>query len=260
MDRDNNSSLQFVDTLVRGKLTAIAGGGGKTSCMIFLADLCRKVGLQVLITTTTHLQMPTERDYGYDTLHIGNMLPKGERDGGSTTFWYNTVIVEKQRVSGPDPEQISKVSAVGVFDRILVEVDGSRGRPLKVPGANEPVIPEGTDTVIGVIGLECLGKPADSNTVHRIDQYQHITGEIPGSIIKLETLAALTKADNGIFKGAPDQAEKILFLNQADTVTEACRNSLADFFLSRVYSINAVVVAALQPEAVIYDYKVRNKL
>jgi len=263
MDREKSSKIQYIDTLTAGRLTAIAGGGGKTACMVSLAGFCSEAGYRVLMTTTTHLQIPSERIYGYDMLHIGNSIPEipsGMGDGGSTTFWYNSEIVKKQRVSGPDPEQITKVSNLGNFDRIFVEVDGSRGRPLKIPGENEPVIPAGTDTVIGIIGLECLGKPADSSTVHRIDKYQNVTGENPGSVITLETLAAAAKADNGIFKDAPKQAGRILLLNQADTVDETCRSSLAGFFLNRIPVIEAVFIVALQPTTVIYDYKVRNQL
>ena len=43
--------------------------------------------------------------------------------------------------------------------RILCEGDGSKRLPIKLPKDGEPVFFPKTDTVIGVIGLSCLGKP-----------------------------------------------------------------------------------------------------
>ena len=44
-------------------------------------------------------------------------------------------------------------------DLTLLEADGSRRKPMKVPAEREPVILPECDLVLGVIGLSCLGKP-----------------------------------------------------------------------------------------------------
>ena len=44
---------------------------------------------------------------------------------------------------------------------MLVEADGSRRLPLKVPRAGEPVIPDNTDMILCLNGLTSLGKWAE---------------------------------------------------------------------------------------------------
>ncbi len=48
---------------------------------------------------------------------------------------------------------------------ILVEADGSRGLPFKVPRHGEPVIPSSATHVAVVMGLAALGRPAGPDTV-----------------------------------------------------------------------------------------------
>ena len=45
-------------------------------------------------------------------------------------------------------------------DVILVEADGSKRLPVKVPGPKEPVIPENSDQILCIYGLGALGKQA----------------------------------------------------------------------------------------------------
>ena len=51
--------------------------------------------------------------------------------------------------------------------RILCEGDGSKRLPIKLPKDGEPIFFPKTDTVIGVIGLSCLGKPIISQNCHK---------------------------------------------------------------------------------------------
>ena len=39
---------------------------------------------------------------------------------------------------------------------VLVEADGAKGKPCKVPADFEPVIPDECDIVIGVMGMDAL--------------------------------------------------------------------------------------------------------
>ena len=58
-------------------------------------------------------------------------------------------------------------TAVKEADITLIEADGSRGMPAKIPADYEPVIPENIDEIHIVIGMSALGKPA-SKVVHRL--------------------------------------------------------------------------------------------
>lgn len=52
---------------------------------------------------------------------------------------------------------------------ILVEADGSRQLPWKIPAVWEPVLPQKTTHTIIVLGAQILGKPLLSSWVHRIE-------------------------------------------------------------------------------------------
>lgn len=47
----------------------------------------------------------------------------------------------------------------GLSDVLLIEADGAKRLPLKVPEEWEPVIPELVDLLIGVVGMDALGEP-----------------------------------------------------------------------------------------------------
>ena len=53
-------------------------------------------------------------------------------------------------------------------DLVLIEADGSRSLPLKFPREQEPVIPDNTDEILVVCGLNGLGRPA-REVCHRLD-------------------------------------------------------------------------------------------
>ena len=69
-----------------------------------------------------------------------DVLPKRERSLSGTGSFY---------------EKAGKLA-----DVILVEADGSKRLPVKVPGPKEPVIPENSDQILCIYGLGALGKQA----------------------------------------------------------------------------------------------------
>ena len=94
--------------------------------------------------------------------------------------------------------------------RIVCEGDGSRRMPVKIPRQGEPVLYPGTDTVIGVIGLSCLGQPASEClfgwTAAKLKNDVRITPDI---------LAQIALSGQGLRKGVTTQHYHVLF-NQAD--------------------------------------------
>jgi probable selenium-dependent hydroxylase accessory protein YqeC len=85
---------------------------------------------------------------------------------------------------------------------------------VKAPGPHEPVLPPGTDLVVGVVGLDCLGRAMDGRTVHRPELFSRVTGCAPGAPIEWEHLAALCRHPDGLFKGAA--SARAVLLNKVD--------------------------------------------
>lgn len=140
-------------------ITCVVGSGGKTTYIHELANAYKKQGKSVFITTTTHMY---------------------KEPGTLVTDDPNEIIAclnENQfAFAGMACEEDSKIQALSLetfhqiipyADEILIEADGSRGLPLKVPGPSEPVILPECDCVIVVSSLHALKKPAH-DVIHRL--------------------------------------------------------------------------------------------
>ncbi|WP_025437065.1 selenium cofactor biosynthesis protein YqeC [Peptoclostridium acidaminophilum] len=200
----------------KGELISIVGGGGKTSIMMRLAKELKAAGKRVLITTTTAIYVPGGRSI--DRLLLGKSSFKeyiflsSPTDGITAAAKFSDGV----KLKGFEPGLIDSIRDLGIFDFILVEADGSRGAPIKAPGEHEPVIPMATDRVIGVIGLDCMGKKIYSQHVHRSEPFCKITGCAAGDYVSPWMVARLIESEKGLFKGAPKGSKKYVFLNKAE--------------------------------------------
>jgi molybdenum cofactor cytidylyltransferase len=195
---------------------AIVGGGGKTTALF---QLGRQLPGRVWLSTTTHLG--TDQLGGADRHFIVNTV-----DENAIQQWLQQRVTlltgeftPDDRVKGPGNEALDRIfqaaRARGIS--LVIEADGSRSRPLKAPGENEPATPALSEVVITVVGLSVVGKPFSEATVHRVEPFKMITGLELGEIITLNSIAKVLIHPLGGLKNAPTQARKIALLNQADT-------------------------------------------
>ena len=147
-------------------VTALIGGGGKTTLLYTLAEELRRRGT-VIITTSTHIQRPEQYP----------VLPEGGKDAITAALSENDVVC----VAGRSPE--GKLSAPALpfellselADYVLVEADGSKRLPLKAHASHEPVIPREANQVICVVGASGLNHPA-AEKVHRPERFMALSG------------------------------------------------------------------------------------
>ena len=191
----------------------VVGAGGKTSLLHRLAEEYRARGRKVLLTTTTKMYLPKE--YAALNRSAEEILACLERDSFVTAG--TTVSEEKM---GPLPLEIWK-DVVREADVVLVEADGSRRFPLKVPGAGEPVLPAECDFLIEVEGLSGIGQPLEK-VCHRLEQATKLLG-CPGTQTVTEKMAAqLAKRGYQRFS-----ISGCYFFNQADCLSEEQKNKIA---------------------------------
>ena len=204
---------------------ALVGAGGKTSVLFALAEELAGLGFGALLTTTTQIFDPRGEGRSFDRLELvpamALPLPPGTgaepgivpgRPGQRVVLAAEAMATGKLR--GIHPSRVAGLARDWPF--VLVEADGSRGLPLKAPGDHEPVLPAQAGLVLGLIGLSCLGRPMDATTVHRPERFGPVAGCAAGEPIRPEHLLALTRSRDGLFKGAPAGARRVLLLNQAD--------------------------------------------
>ena len=136
-------------------LTALIGGGGKTSTMYALADYLKTRG-SVIVCTSTHILCPPQYPYAariHTSLGTGQIISTGIRDG--------------QKLTAPT-QSFEELKSLA--DYVLVEADGSRQLPLKAHAPHEPVIPQHAEKVLALIGIDGLGKPI-CEAAHRPERY-----------------------------------------------------------------------------------------
>ena len=140
-------------------IISFIGSGGKTTCIKEYLSEYRKKGKTVLITTTTHMRIENDTliDPSYQQIQE-EVKRKGFAMAGNR---YDT-----EKIKALDPHVLSQ--AKKEIDVILIEADGSKGKPLKVPADYEPVIDQETDQIVLITSMKGLGHRVDE-VVHRYD-------------------------------------------------------------------------------------------
>ncbi|MBE0449762.1 MAG: putative selenium-dependent hydroxylase accessory protein YqeC [Clostridia bacterium] len=222
-------------------MVSIIGGGGKTTTIYRLGKLL-SVNHMVLVTSTTAMFRPGPDQV--DEIYF-NELPDFKPDAKGVMGFFSHVHKENdQKVKGVEPCVLDAF----ILDKrpmiILNEADGAKHRPIKAHSVREPVIPEKSDIVIVVLGLDGLGKPVSEEWIHRIGEFRRITGAGSNENIDSDHLISLISHPDGLSKDIPDQAEVILLLNKLSLLEVDM--DFKKFFEALPSWISAIVVAEME--------------
>jgi len=187
-------------------VVSIVGAGGKTTLMFSLARLLGSKS-KVLVTTTTKIYVPNPGQYDFMAIGSSN-FDKYNRMPANGIYIYGNAVSDENKILGLSTEDVDSLALL--FDYVLVESDGARGKLIKGWGGNEPVICSSTTHTVGVLNLNALGLTADEENVHRLDEFLKITGAQRHEKINIEHLASLVFHKDGLFKYS--RGEKILYL------------------------------------------------
>lgn len=190
---------------------AVVGGGGKTSLIFRLTEELTASGKKVIVSTTTHMAYEPSRPFAQD-----GDLETAEKK----LMRFGYVIAghkeENGKISTLSQDQLLKLKAL--CDVMLIEADGAKHMPIKVPEEWEPVIPGFADLVISVIGLDCLGKPI-RETAHRMERTADFLRKSMDAPVTPEDVIKIASSICGLFKDVEDRTYRV-YLNKADTVKE----------------------------------------
>ncbi|MDI9502187.1 MAG: putative selenium-dependent hydroxylase accessory protein YqeC [Tissierellia bacterium] len=181
---------------------AFAGGGGKTSSLYRLAAEYAAKGERVCVSTTTRMEKPDG-----NWLSARRDLPQDPVPG---KVYVAGADVHPVKIGPPDFLD----ALPQLFDRVLLETDGAKRMPVKVPAENEPIVPPWTDALVVVAGLSALEKPLQE-VCFRIRQVTEILNKSPEDTLGVQDLATLLREGYGkpwlsCYPGG-------IVLNQADT-------------------------------------------
>lgn len=180
-------------------LTALVGSGGKTTLLYRLAQELSEKG-RVLVATSTHILPP---------VHIPVVQVVQQAASGSLCVG---MPCENGKLTAPQQPFAELVQRA---DFVLVEADGSAGRPLKAHAPHEPVIPEIAARVITVVGASGIGRPI-AEAVHRPAIFSALAGTT-----ELATAAAVARVLEREALG------DFVLINQADAADRADIAALA---------------------------------
>ena len=201
---------------------AVCGSGGKTTLVKGLAKKYANENKKVCITTTTHMWYDDDvkeslivgtnantvgaKHCEPEYISIDKFLSKNDIESGKV-YYISNLNIKKELITPLDDDDYELVCEK--FDYVIIEADGSRSMPMKIPrmkpicvneeivGVNadtvgathcEPAIPNNVNEIIVVVGMEAIGREIGVvchrfNEFYGNDKYLNDNNIVPDTIV-----------------------------------------------------------------------------
>ena len=249
--------MQFIKAIRYSPWSNIAfvGAGGKTSAIFraareLLSSSNKNQGIKtVLVTSSTHFgAWQTHFADHFWRISSSSDIARLEND-----FPSGIVLLagdeSNNLLNGLPPDLLEKLHSAALMHHLplLIEADGSHTCPLKAPADYEPAIPEFSQFVVVVAGLEGLEKPLGNNWVHRPQKFAELSGLLMGELVTSEALVKVILNKAGGLKNIPSEARRMVLLNQADSPElQSAGRSIGKKIISDYHS---VIIASLNKKS-----------
>ena len=200
-------------------VVSVIGGGGKTTTIGRIAQEYAASEEPVIVLTTTHMREETvpwfcvaeKKEWlKKEKMLLNKVQEKLEQ---YHQVWIGT-RTQNEKMSCV-PEKI-----LDMIERweipLLVEADGARRLPMKVPASHEPVILPQTTHILSVYGMDALDRRLE-DICFRSGLASELLGKQGTDLVEEKDIVRLACHEKGGRKGCPEQAEYIVVLNKADT-------------------------------------------
>ena len=124
-------------------------------------------------------------------------------------------VKQPQKLKMPDPDWMRQ--AMALADLVLIEADGSKRLPCKVPATHEPVILPETEVVIAVLGLSALEQPL-KECCFRLEEAEKLLEADADHLLSCEDMAKILASEEGLRKDVGGR-KYVAVLNQCDDDT-----------------------------------------
>lgn len=194
---------------IRPGVTAVIGGGGKTTLLRTLGGELAGQGKRVLLCTTTKILPFPDLPCARTTAELEQLRRE------HVLLCAGTPVLGTEKLTAPE---VPMEDLARCFDYVLVEADGAARRPLKAHASHEPVIPPEANQVICVVGASGFGQSI-AQAAHRPERYAALAGVA-------ETASATPRTEAAVLR-AEDLHTRV-YVNQAETPeTRAAAEALA---------------------------------
>lgn len=189
---------------------SFVGAGGKSSLIEVMAAWGTKQGKKVLVTTTTHIFRPEPEKLARTPEDL-------ERIWGAEDWAVigEVEVKQPQKLKMPDPDWMRQ--AMALADLVLIEADGSKRLPCKVPATHEPVILPETEVVIAVLGLSALEQSL-KECCFRLEEAEKLLEADEDHLLSCEDMAKILASEEGLRKDVGGR-KYVAVLNQCDDDT-----------------------------------------
>lgn len=187
-------------------VVSLVGAGGKTTLMYALAEHFVKHGAKTIVTTTTHIYRPEHNLWARTPEEVRNLWSQG---------FYAVVGLEAENGKLQSLPVQELDACIQMADIVLIEADGAKRMPCKVPAAREPVIPKSCDTVIGVMGMDAVGKPLEQ-VCFRLEEAVKLLDAAPVDLLTVEMAAKILASEEGTRKQVGNR-DYYVVLNKCDS-------------------------------------------
>jgi molybdenum cofactor cytidylyltransferase len=193
------------------ELVALVGGGGKSTVLFRLGNELAAVGSRVVLTTTTKMGR-------YQMADLTNVCWSADAECATDALGKPGPVMlltggDDHKVTGPPRELVDRLFVESGADYIIVEADGSHGRPLKAPASHEPVVPSMSTTVVILMGIDAVGRLLGDAT-HRVEEAMRFTGLDADHILTPADCAAIVTHPDGALRVCPPHSRVVVGLTK----------------------------------------------
>ncbi len=223
---------------------AAVGAGGKTSLLRALAAEYQMIGRKPVVTTTTHILKENSPAF-LENPAIEELTDVLEREG-----WVFTGGKADRGRAGILPENILK-QVLELPCPVLIESDGARMLPVKIPAAHEPVILPQTTCVLSVYGLDAVGKRI-GEVGFRPELMARFLGKCPEDVLEPRDIALLAMSPTAGRKGVGRDMSYVVVLNKADN-RQRCELAVEIWSVVRERNDVKMIVTSFSPKEITHQ-------
>jgi probable selenium-dependent hydroxylase accessory protein YqeC len=242
------AARELIEALDAGfGIVAAVGAGGKKTTLNRLAEahLRRRTG-RLAMVAAVQMVPPLDR------LSLTPVIAPADRieaalDAADPSN--NLVLAappsKPGRLAGLPPATIARLHTRGRFAVSLVKADGARMRGIKAPAPGEPVLPDGTTTVLALVSADVIGRPLDPTIAHRPERLAALLGLEHGQLLTPHDVGRLLAAPAGALQGT-GRARVVPVLNAVEGPDRLeCAREAASVALGATDRFDHVVLASM---------------